>query len=160
MMNSVVIKLIFTDADPNETDPAVVGTTARNTIQALRSAGHEVEAAYTGEKGAAEVFLWLLAASATAGALIPPTDLALKVAQLLNEIKKLRGDGPRATVGDSQPIVIIIKTGGSTTTLRSDTAPSDAALLTNLLADQLPAQINPDSVIIEVQVPPTPPNEI
>lgn len=63
MTNTAAVRLIFTDADPTESDSAAVGAAARTTVHRLQGSGEQVTAVYTGEKGAAEVFLWLLAAS-------------------------------------------------------------------------------------------------
>ncbi|MFV9506453.1 MAG: hypothetical protein AB4911_18035 [Oscillochloridaceae bacterium umkhey_bin13] len=162
MTNIAAARLIFTDADPTESDPAAVGAVARTTVHGLQSSGEQITAVYTGEKGAADVFLWVLAASATVQTLIALPDFALKVAQLLTEVKKLRGTPtPSApSTPTPPPITIIIQVGEAKATLRTDTAPADVALLTALLAETLPAQISIADVTAEVHVPPTPPNDI
>ena len=83
------ITLIFTDADTTQPDPAAVGATARTTVGALRAAGESITPEYTGEKGAAEVFQWMLDAATVAGPFITLSGMSLTIAQLLNEIKKL-----------------------------------------------------------------------
>jgi len=155
------LQLTFISADPDEPDPAAVGATARAAFHGLRAAGEDVAPVYTGEKGAAEVFLWVLAGSTVVQGLMALPEFALKVAQLLNEIKKLRGDEPSpSTPLVAPPTIVVIRVGEQQTILRSDTAPTDAALLAALLAAQLLAEIRPADVTVEVQVPPTPPNEI
>lgn len=156
--SAATVRLRFVDAEPAQPDPAAVGTVARSTLSSLRGAGETLEPAYTGEKSGAELFLWVLAGASVVNTLIALPDFALRVAQLLNEIKKLRGtDAPTPS---APPVVVHIHVGTATTTLHSDTAPGDAALLTDLLAQRLPAEIDPTTATIEVQVPPTPPNEL
>lgn len=153
------VRLIFTDADQKQPDPAAVSAIAYATVSSLLATGEQVTAAYTGEKSASEVFLWFIAASATANALIALPDFALKVAQLLSEIKKLRGDEPPPSAAQ-ESITLIIHVNNAMATLHSNTTPADIALLTSLLSKQLPNQINLADVTAEVRVPSTPPNEL
>ncbi len=152
------ITLIFTDADPAQPDPAAVGATARTTVGALRAAGATITPDYTGTKGAAEVLLWVVAASTATQSLMALPDFALKVAQLLSEIRKLRGAEPAAP--PPPPITVVVRVEGASATISSAAAPDADALLAQLLAEGLPKHIRPDATTITVQVPPTPPNEI
>ena len=160
MVNSVPqITLIFADADSTQPDPAAVGATARTTVGALRAAGATITPDYTGTKGAAEVFQWLLDAATVAGPFATLTNLSLALAQLLNELRKLHEAGQPAP--SPQPIIIVVRHEHTEVTIRSAATPLTAdALLAQLLAEKLPEQLRPEVTTITVQVPPTPPNEI
>ena len=151
-------QLTFVDADASTSDPVLVGATARATVAGLRGAGERVDPAYTGAKGAAEVFAWVLDAAKVAGDLSPLAVLAHLVAQLLNELKQLRGADKASA--PTPPIIVIVKIEGAQARLDVATAPTDAALLEQLLAAQLPAQTMPGGVTLEVRVPPAPLNEL
>jgi hypothetical protein len=155
------IRLVFTGSDPANPDPAAVGAAARNTAAGLRSVGETLTPAYTGEKDAGTALQWLFDAAVVTSALIALPDFALKVAQLLNEIRKLSGvDQANPQAPTHQPITLVIRVEQAAATLQSDTVPDDAALLADLLGRQLPAAIDPASTTIEVQIPPTPPVEL
>lgn len=159
MSSASAIRLQFVDAEPTAPDPAARGAVVRQTIGSLRSAGEQVDPVYTGEKSGADLFLWVFAAAGVAQTLVALPELALKVAELLTAIKKLRGDKPDDPP-PAQQITLVIRVEGATATLPTASTPSDAALLSDLLAQTLPAQIDPAAVTVNVQVPPTPPNEI
>lgn len=154
----MTIRLTFADADPSTPDPAAVGALARAAVGGLRAAGESLAADYTGAKGAAEVFQWMLNAATVAGPLITLSGMSLTLAQLLNEIRKLREKDQ--TAPPPQQITIVVRHEYVTATVRADAAPDADALLAQLLAEGLPAQLNPADTTITVQVPPTPPNEI
>ncbi len=154
------IRLTFADADPNTPDPAAVGALDRAAVGGLRAGGERLAPDYTGTKGAAEVFQWMLDATTVAGPFITLAGLSLSIAQLLNELRKLRErEAPAAA--PQAPIIINITYGGAPpVALLAPLAPADAALLEELLGRQLPAQLDPARTTVAVQVPPTPPNEI
>jgi hypothetical protein len=154
------IRLTFADADPSTPDPAAVGALARAAVGALRASGESLAPDYTGTKGAAEVFQWMLDAATVAGPFVTLSGFCLTLAQLLNELRKLHEKAPPAAPPPA-PVTINIYYGSAPPiVLPGASTPTDAALLEGLLTAQLPAQLDPAETAITVQVPPTPPNEI
>jgi hypothetical protein len=145
------LRLVFVDADPAQPDAAAIGEVARTVVRGLQGQGETLIPAYTGEKGATEIFLWALTVSTTLQGLMAIPEFALKIAQLLNEIKKLRGE---------QETTAIVATPEKMVTLVSTAPLSDEEVLAQLLAAGLPEQIELATTQVTVAVPPTPPNEI
>ncbi|MBP1468957.1 hypothetical protein EYB53_024830 [Candidatus Chloroploca sp. M-50] len=159
----VAIPLRFVDADPTTPDPAAVGALARGTVGALRQLGTSVEPQSTGAKSGAEVFLWFMAAAGVAQTLVALPDFALKVAQLLTEVKKLSNPPPPTPATPPSAgalLIVVIRIAGTTATLPVATTPTDHDLLHDLLAQTLPTTLDPATITVDVQVPATPPNEL
>lgn len=155
---SATIQLIFVDADQNFPDPAAVGAIARNIVGGLRATGENLTPEYTGTRGAGEVFAWLVGAAIVIGPIITLADFSLKLAQLLNELKKLKSGEPASP--HQIYITLIVRSEQAVAEISASTQSDPDNLLAQLLAANLPSEIRPAATTITVQVPPTPPNEI
>lgn len=151
------LQVLFVDADPSDADPSTVGALARAAVIHLRSSGEDLAPTYTGHKGATELFLWVLTASSVIHGLMALPDFALKVAQLLNEIKKLRALEAAPT---TPPVTIVVRVEDARVTVSTDDQLSVEALLDRLLQSEFPQQFAPKQAAIEVSVPSTPPNNL
>lgn len=149
---STMVRLIFADIDPSTSNPAAVGALARVAVSGLRDTGEILIRDQRDAGGAAEAFAWLINAAIVDGPFIGLADLSLKLAQLLSEIRKLRGKNQAAS--PFLPITVVVQVGSTGATLGADAALNVDALLDRLLVAGLPEQILPANTTIIVQLPP------
>ncbi len=151
-MAHTTITLVFRAAPQHGADPAAVEAIGRQIVSELINQHQRVTPVYDGTRGGSQ-YQWLVDA---AQSLLPFATLALTVAQLLNEIRKLKREANHPA--SLPPIVVVVTYDNSTCTLPPD---SDQALLERLLSEALPDPIDPDRLRIEVQIgapsPPAPP---
>lgn len=151
-MSNITIELAFQASPQNGASSAVVDAIGRQIVSNLMRQNQRITPVYDGTRGGSQ-YQWLVDA---AQSLLPFATLALTVAQLLNEIRKLKREANHPA--SLPPIVVVVTYDNSTCTLPPD---SDQALLERLLSEALPDPIDPDRLRIEVQIgappPPAPP---
>ncbi len=167
------IRLVFRSAPDTSASPAIVGEVARRVTAGLRENNQRVEPVYDGTRGG-ELYRWMVEVASAAQPLLPLAQLALTLAQLLNEVRKSATKSP----ADRQPPVLIVvrhvpppvtappdssePTGTARPAPSQVTVPPDSnqALLEQLLSEHLPGQTVPSHITIEVQVAPPPQDEL
>lgn len=154
-MSNITIELAFQASPQNGASSAVVDAIGRQIVSNLMRQNQRITPVYDGTRGGS-LYQWLVETTQAAQPLLPLATLALTIAQLLNEVRKLKRETDRSA--GSPPVVVVVSYGDHARVIPPD---SDQALLEQLLSETLPDPIEPASLRIKVQVgapsPPTSP---
>ncbi|MBO9313914.1 MAG: hypothetical protein J7465_17100, partial [Chloroflexus sp.] len=107
-MSNITIELAFQASPQNGASSAVVDAIGRQIVSNLMRQNQRITPVYDGTRGGS-LYQWLVETTQAAQPLLPLATLALTVAQLLNEVRKLKRETDRSA--GSPPVVVVVSYG-------------------------------------------------